>query len=145
MCSALVGSLRAPKMLRSLESSKRQDSAEKTLWKNSGYPDLRCMDIGSHRAGSIYFPFRHAAAFIVHSRELILSLLRNCGWFSRCFACQLLNPVILVEMSYLFSRSCTHAKYRSVYKQSKDPLLPSFLSLASIIAGSFAPLWPTVS
>lgn len=120
-------------------------SAEKTLWKNSGYPDLRCMDIGSHRAGSIYFPFRHAAAFIVHSRELILSLLRNCGWFSRCFACQLLNPAISVEMSYLFSRSCTHAKYRSVYKQSKDPLLPSFLSLASIIAGSFAPLWPTVS
>ncbi len=60
LCSALEGSRRAPKMLRLLRSSRTQDLAEKTSWKSSGFPGLLCTGIGSHRATSIYSPFRHA-------------------------------------------------------------------------------------
>ena len=60
LCSALEGSRRASKMLRLLRSSRTQDLAEKTSWKSSGFPGLLCTGIGSHRATSIYSPFRHA-------------------------------------------------------------------------------------
>ena len=60
LCSALEGSRRAPKKLRLLRSSRTQDLTEKTSCKSSGFPSLLCTGIGSHRATSIYSPFRHA-------------------------------------------------------------------------------------